>query len=401
MTARDWRDWFRTSAPWSGPYAVLSVCAGSYFAVRFAQVVVGPVVPRLVETFAVSRGELGAALTGMWVVYALSQLPSGAFADRFGERAVVLAALALTACATLALASARTFPVFGLGVLGLGVGAGVYYNPATTLLTREFDGVGRAIGAHRIGGQVAGVVAPLVAASVGVRYGWRAAVAIGAALTVVAGAAFLRTTSPTAPARPTASLDDLFELRPIADLLARGHTQYTAFLGMVVEFVGMATMAFLPIFLVEHRGFPEAWASVAFAVFFGFSAVLQPLGGWLSDRIGRDRTLAVQLTLGVAGYALLAAPVARPLAVPAVVFAGAAMTSTPVIQSRMLDGLSAGERGTGFGVFRTVYLLVGALGTTVVGTTADLAGWAVAFGLQAALLGVALVALVATLARPQ
>jgi len=401
MRASDWIDRFRRSAPWSRRHAVLLVCGGSYFAVRFAQVIVGPVIPRLVGTFPVSRGKLGLALTGMWIVYALLQLPSGALADRFGERAVVVTALALTACASLVLASAPTFPVFGAGVVCLGVGAGVYYNPATTLLASEFDVVGRAIGTHRIGGQVAGVVAPLLAASVGVRYGWRVAVGIGAVLTVVAGAAFLRTSSHTPPARPTASLEDLFDPGPIADLLARRHMRYTTFLASVVEFVGMASMAFLPVFLVEHHGVSEAWAGFAFAVFFGVSAILQPLGGWLSDRIGHDRTLAAQLTAGVAGYALLTAPVARPLAVPAVVFAGAAMTSTPVIQSRMLDGLSAAERGTGFGAFRTVYLLIGALGTTVVGSTADLAGWAVAFGLLAALFAVALAALVPALARPR
>jgi len=60
------------------------------------------------------------------------------------------------------------------------------------------------------------------------------------------------------------------------------------------------------------------------------------------------------------------------------------MSATPVVQSRMMDGLSETDQGTGFGLFRTVYLLVGASGTAVVGTAADFAGWNAAFGLLAA-----------------
>jgi MFS family permease len=102
-------------ARWKGPYTVLTICVGAYFAVRFAQVIVGPVVPLLIAEFAVSRGAVGTVMTGMWVAYAFLQLPSGVLADRHGEGRVVLAALAITAGATFALAVAPTFLLFGAG----------------------------------------------------------------------------------------------------------------------------------------------------------------------------------------------------------------------------------------------------------------------------------------------
>lgn len=71
------------------------------------------------------------------------------------------------------------------------------------------------------------------------------------------------------------------------------------------------------------------------------------------------------------------------------------MSATPVAQSRMMDGLAESDQGAGFGVFRTVYLLLGASGTAVVGTTTDVAGWAVTFGLLATALAVLLLSLVA------
>lgn len=381
-------------AGWSNRHTLLSACVGSYFGVRFAQVVVGPVVPDIVATFGVSRGAVGTTLTGMWVAYALSQLPSGVLADRFGERGVVLVALAITALAAFGLAGSPGFVPFGAALVLLGVGAGVYYNPATALLAREFGAVGRAVGTHRVGGQVAGVAAPLAAAAVSLRYGWRVTVLLGVPVAVLAALVLLRFVAPTSPVRPTASMRDLFDPGDLGALLARPHTRYTTFVATLVEFVGLATMAFLPALLVGHHGLPGRWANLLFAVLFGATALFQPLAGWLSDRLGRDETLILQAAGGVLGYAGLAAG-SPPLAVPAVLLAGVSMSATPVVQSRMMDGLSDADQGGGFGLFRTVYLLIGASGTAVVGTAADVTGWGPSFGLLAAVFATLLLSLVA------
>ncbi|ELY55445.1 major facilitator superfamily MFS_1 [Natronococcus amylolyticus DSM 10524] len=389
MDASGIRPKTRFAECWSEQYTLLSMCIGSYFAVRFAQVSISPVVPLLLESFTVSRGTIGLALTGMWVGYALAQLPSGVLADRFGERRLILAALVITVGATLGLAASPSVLLFGVAAAALGVGAGTYYNPATALLTREFDGIGGVIGTHRIGGQLAGVIAPVVTAAVAVRYGWRPALGLGASLSVVA-AAFLWRRPSTAPSRPDASLRELFASKTLLELLARSHVRNTTFMMALVEFVGLAAMSFLPVLLVEHFELSLGRANLLFAVFFAVSAISQPLGGRLSDRIGRDTTIGILMTAGVLGYGALATGGTLAVAAPAVVLAGVATSATTVVQSRILDELSETNRGTGFGLFRTTYLLIGAAGTTVVGITADTAGWAAAAGLLAALLAAVL-----------
>lgn len=54
-----------STARWSERHAALSVCVGSYFAVRLAQLLVSPVVPSLRGAFGASRGAVGTILTGM------------------------------------------------------------------------------------------------------------------------------------------------------------------------------------------------------------------------------------------------------------------------------------------------------------------------------------------------
>jgi MFS family permease len=383
MTASDERT---LRSRWRGAHTVLALCIGAYFAVRFTQVVVGAVVPSVLETFTVSRSAMGLVLTGMWGTYALSQLPSGVLADRVGERTVILLALGVAAASSVAVAVSPTFLLFGLGVLVLGVGAGLYYNPATTLIAREFDGIGRTIGAHRLGGQVAGAVSPVVVAVVTVRYDWRAAAAVGAGFAVVVGLAFLRQVGANRPTAGSVSGAESVDLETAVALLRRSRVRYTTAMMAVVEFVGMASMAFLPAFLVQYGGLSIGRANLLFAVFFTVSAVTQPVGGWLSDRVGRDGAVLVQTVAGVVGYATLAVG-AGSLALPAVVLTGVTTSSTPVLQSRLMDGFAEGDRGAAFGLFRTLYLLVGSLGTTVVGAMADVAGWGVAFGALGALLG--------------
>jgi MFS family permease len=378
---------------WGHRHTALSLCVGSYFTIRLAQLLVSPVVPALRDAFAVSRGSVGLALTGMWLVYALVQLPSGAFGDRYGPRRVVVLALGCTTVGAVALASAPSMVAFGVAVLILGVGAGLYYNAATALLSARFEDVGRAIGVHRVGSQAAGLVAPGVAAVVTARFGWRAALGSGAVVTVVVLALVGLLVRPTRPARPDATLSELFAPRTLARLLGRPRVAFTTVLSMLGEFTVLATMAFLPTFFVEHHGFSLARASLLFSLYFAVVGGMQPVVGWLSDRFGRDAVVGAMFVAGVAGYAALAATTALAVAVPAVVLVGVAMSWAPPLQSRAVDALSAGERGTGFGLVRTGYLLGGALGTAVVGAVADVAGWSASFGLLAALLGAAALAL--------
>lgn len=388
-TARSW-------SAWEYRHAVLGVCVGAYFAIRFAQLLISPVIPALLDTFAVSRGRVGLALTGMWVVYALVQLPSGVFADRFGGRLVVVVSLAAAALAGLLLALTPSFLLFGAFVILLGVGAGLYYNAATAILTTEYDNIGSAIGVHRVGSQVAGLLAPVVAAVLGAQFGWRVALGAGGVVALAVLALFVWQVESTTAERPDAALADLFAPRVLLELLCRPTVAYTTFLAMLGEFAILATMSFLPTFLVEHHGLSLATAGLLFSGYFAVVGLLQPIVGVLSDRLGRDTVLGGMFAAGVLGYGLLGTTTSLALAVPGVVLVGVAMSWGPPIQSRAVDRLTPEEQGTGFGLVRTGYILVGALGTTVVGTVADVAGWGPSFLLLGGLLGVAACSLVVT-----
>jgi MFS family permease len=369
-------------------HGVLLACVGSYFAIRLAQLLVSPVVPSVLADLSASRAAVGAGLSAMWLAYALVQLPSGVLGDRFGGRRVVLVALGLAACGALALAASPTLLAFGAAAAALGAGAGLYYNAATALLTAEFEAVGRAVGVHRIGGQAAGVVAPVAAGALAAPFGWRVAVASGA---VVLGASFLAVRHGLVadpPVRPDGGPVGVDAGR-LRDLVSRRPLVLAAGLAAAGEFAALATLSFLPTLLVQHHGLSTARAGLVFAGYFGLVALLQPVVGDLSDRIGRDATVAGAFLAGAAGYALLAGGPTPLAAVPAVALVAVGMSWGPPVQARALDALGTDERATGFGLVRTAYVGIGALGTVLVGGAADAGGWRTAAGLLAVVLALA------------
>ncbi|MDL5362147.1 MFS transporter [Halalkalicoccus sp. NIPERK01] len=380
---------------WSYRATVITLCTLAFFATMVARLVISPVVPAIVDEFGVSSGIVGVALSGLWMAYALAQFPSGILADRFGERRVILAAVGLTALASGALALSPSIHAFLVLTVLLGGVAGLHYSVATTLLTKEFDDIGAAIGIHNSGAPLAGLLAPLAAAAVAGWVGWRYSIALGAVTAAPIFLLFAWRVRETKPARPNQPMRERVALGPVVGLLTRPRIAFTALLAICCEFVWQATASFLPTFLVAHHGYSIGLASALFSAYFVVHGLTQPAIGSLSDRFGRDRAAAACALLGIAGYGLLVVGSGLVAVGIAVLLVGTAMSWGAAVLPRFMDHLSAEERGAGFGLVRTSYMIVSATGSAVVGTVADLSSWGVAFSVFVVLLSVVVCALLA------
>ncbi|WP_101297865.1 MFS transporter [Halegenticoccus soli] len=380
---------------WQYRHTVLGLCTLAFFATMAARLAISPVVPDITAEFGVSNAAVGAALAGMWAAYACMQFPSGVLGDRFGERRVVLAAVGLTAVTSVLLALSPTFPAFLAFAVALGTGAGLHYSVATTFISKQFPNVGRAIGVHVTGGPLAGLLVPVAAAAIAVRANWRAALLLGTVAAVPVFFAFAARIRPTAPERPEQPMRQRFALAPLFGLLSRPEIAYTSALAVAGAFTWQATASFLPTFLQAYHGLSAAIASALFSLYFVVHGATQPLTGWLSDRFDRDAAATLTMGIGVVGYGLLAFGSGLVAFVAGVCLAGIAMSWGAPIQSRFIDLLSPEERGAGFGLVRTVYMVLGASGSVVVGALSDAFGWFVAIGLLVCVMAFGLAVLVA------
>jgi MFS family permease len=162
---------------------------------------------------------------------------------------------------------------------------------------------------------------------------------------------------------------------------------------VLCAFAWQATASFLPTFLVEYRGFSATAAGVVFSAYFVVHGLTQPVIGRLSDRYGRDGVLAACMVLAIAGFLLFVGGTGRVAVGSAVLLVGTGMGWSAAALPRFMDHLSDEERGAGFGLVRTTYMVLGSMGSVVTGAVADVLGWAVAFSLLAALLGTVVVVL--------
>ncbi|RQG89141.1 MFS transporter [Natrarchaeobius halalkaliphilus] len=371
---------------WRYSETVLLLCTLAFFATMVGRLAISPVVTLITDDFAVSNSVVGIALTGMWMAYFASQFPSGILADRFGERPIVLVAIGGTALASVFLALTPFFTLFVMGTIALGAVAGLHYSVATTLLTRTYDEIGAAIGVHNVGAPAAGLVAPPIAAWIGVRYGWRPAVAAAGVIALPVFVLFAWRIRPVEPRRPSQPMRERFELEAIVELISRPEIVFPICISVVGAFAWQATASFLPAFLVEHRNQSTEFAGVVFAGYFVVQAVTQVGVGAASDRYGRYVSTAGCMALAAAGFVLLVAVPGFLAIAVAILLVGTGLGWGAALLPRFMDVLGDAERGAGFGLVRSVYGFIGALGSVVTGTLADLFGWDVAFTVLAGLL---------------
>lgn len=384
---------------WTYRNTVLAFAVGANFAQFGTRLLVSPLVPAIMDTFAVSKSLVGLSLTGMWAVYALFQYPSGVLGDVYGERRIVLTALALAGVGVVLLSLSPSFALFGAFALCLGAGAGLYFSTATSLLTKLFDERGTPLSLHTAGGAVAGLVAPTAAGYVSVRFGWRAAVlvallALGPAFAL--GALRLR---PTPPTDPAGSVRARFRPAVLRGHLSAPDVGFRVAVAAVAIFVLQSVFSFLPTFLVEFHGLGPGTASLAFGGVFLLSAVSQPVLGRLSDGVGRETVMAACFLTAAAGFGLALAGDARALVAAGVVL-GVGVSWSGILHAWLMDALVGETQGSAFGLARTVYMLLGSLGSVVTGTVADYAGWTAAFGLLVCLLVAGAAVMVVRRPRP-
>lgn len=359
-----------------------------------ARLAISPVVPDIIDAFEVSNSMMGLALGGMWLAYSMAQFPSGLLSDRFGERKIILIAIAGTAVASFLLAVSPLFPLFTLGIVFLGGIAGLHFTPATALISRVYEDVGGPVGIHNAGAPLGGLLAPVAATWVSVRYGWRPAVGLSIVVALPLVVLIARNVRPIEPTNPNFSIRRQLQLGSVVEMLARPEIAFTIGIATLATFVWQGTASFLPTYLISHLGWSSGLAAVAFSVYFvvqGFSGV--GIGAF-SDRFGRDTAIGICMLSGVIGFALIVINPGRSGVGAGIVFAGIGMSYHPAVLSRFLDEFSEAETGTGFGLVRTIYGIMAASGSVVAGVIADLSSWAASFGFMVVLLSIVLMSLV-------
>lgn len=262
------------------------------FAIAFA--VWGMIAP-MAKTFQVN---LGLTEKQAWLLIAVpvllgsvGRIPMGMLTDRFGGRAVFSALLLFIAIPAFMLSMARTYAEFLFWGLLLGF-AGTSFSIGIAFTSRWFppekQGLALGIyGAGNIGQSVALFGVPLLANA----WGWQNAYRLFGVVALIWGVVFVlfgRNAPVKSQPKSFGAMLKVLATEPLSWLLSLFY--FVTFGGFVALSIG------LPKLLQEIFLLTKEDAGLRTAGFVVIATAMRPIGGWLSDRLGGAKVLAMVFT---------------------------------------------------------------------------------------------------------
>jgi len=156
-------------------------------------------------------------------------------------------------------------------------------------------------------------------------------------------------------------------------------------LGLIISYglmwvATLSVLTFLPLYLIDAKGFSPELATIIFAFLFVVGMVIKPVAGEISDRVERPKVALGGLLLSIVAMTWLVfaqSPIYIGLAV--VAFSVGYKAQPPVVESLMVDMMDEEYRGGDLGAAKTVATGIGALGPAYIGFVVGYASYDIAF----------------------
>src|SRR5437879_8362679 len=179
--------------------AVLATASGTHFVHDGFSDILYVLLPVWAQEFRLNLAQVGLIRTAYTAAMASFQIPAGLLAERWGERRLLAAGTALTACGFIAAGAwAEGFASLLVLLLIAGLGSGVQHPLSSSLVSKAYETGARraALGTYNFSGDLGKVAVPAAVALAAVAVGWRTASAAYGVIGLPAAAAILGVLSP-------------------------------------------------------------------------------------------------------------------------------------------------------------------------------------------------------------
>jgi predicted MFS family arabinose efflux permease len=349
-------------------WMILAVLVAARAATGFQFQSVGSAAKMLMQDLAIDYSQIGMLLGAYLLPGVIVAFPAGLLGQRFREKKLGLAGLALMAISGVALSFSESFVVALIARTIGGVGATIVVLVATKMTTDWFDSreIVLAMSILQMSWPFGAMLALPIQAYIAEFLGWPA-VMISAALCAVAVlCAFVLVSEAAQPAQPTAV--DRSKL-PGSILLS------VTIAGTIWGAMNLACVLFFsyaPLLMVAQGSSPTAAASlVSLAIWFTILAI--PSGGYLVHCSGRPTAAIVGCALIAASALALFVAGVHPT-ISCLIFGVAVGPLSGAILSLPAKLLSPRDRSVGFGVFYTCFYILMAVGPLAAGHLQDVWG---------------------------
>ena len=359
--------------------AVLAAACSIHFVHDGFSDILYVLLPIWANEFRLTFAQVGIIRTAYSGGMAAFQIPAGLLAERWGERRLLAAGTAVTACGFIAAGAVGGFLSLLLVLLIAGLGSGVQHPLSSSLVSKAYETGPRraALGTYNFSGDLGKVAVPAAVALAAVAVGWRTASAAYGVIGLVAAATILGVLSRLTRGMSEA-VDHARSPEPGAAPSGwgirdpRGFQALTA-IGMIDNATRTGFLTFLPFALIA-KGSSVAGVGTALALLFAGGAVGKFACGLVAERLGVIRT--VVLTEAATALGILALiPSPLPVALAILPLMGVALNGTSsVLYGTVADLVTAERRSRAYGLYYTVTIMSSALAPSVYGLIGDVAG---------------------------
>ena len=282
---------------------LLGLLVGVFFLNLLSRVVLAPLMPVIAADLHLSHTVSGSFFLMIAVGYSLGLFGSGFISSRLTHRQTIAVSAITGGCTFILIALGHAGWIISIGLISLGIAAGLYLPSGMTTITASFNQEhwGRAIGIHECAPAFAFFATPFIAEGLLLFFRWQGVLLLIGSVSILLGVIFLRFVPAgnfTGQAPTFDALRILFKKRSFWIMTVL----FTLALG-----VGIGLYSMLPLYLVTERGISRELANTL----MGFSRmpllIIAPFAGWIADRIGMKPTIAAALLVSGLLTALLGA----------------------------------------------------------------------------------------------
>jgi MFS family permease len=341
-----------------------------------------PLLPFIRSDFKLDYTQSGFVVSAFSLSYGLAQLPAGWLADRIGPHKLITLSISGVAFAGLLLGLSHRYLWVIIFLILMGLAGGGYHPAAPPLISASVspEKRGFALGWHVVGGSSSYFLSPLIGAFIAGYLGWRGAFISLAVPVMLFGlffhAVLRRRMNPAAHSGRSrkgggAALAPGYSFRPVIAFI---------FLSTFTSAVLSSTISFIPLFMVDAFQVPEKTAAFFVAIIYSSGLWAGPLGGSLSDRMGRIPViLTICFSTGPAVYLMNHVPYGIGFGLLLLLMGAILYVRMPVSEAYIVGEVPERFRSTILGIYFFCSIEGGGALTPVMGALVDRFGFHTAF----------------------
>mgnify|MGYP005834433391 CR=1 FL=1 len=270
-------------------FILLPLFVFAHFTHHLVAALITPLLPFIRESFAMDYTRAGVLISAFNLAYGGSQLPGGWLGEVAGFRLLITLGISGVALFGILVGISPGFILMAVFLILMGIIGGGYHPSASPLISKAVDEKhrGKALGIHQIGGTGSFFLAPLIAAGIAGVLGWRGAFISLSVPTFIFGIFFSILLKRWGYGREYDSGKSDASNEPEKNKIALRYIVPVLVLNICTQTFIFSSISFVPLYVVDKLGGSKEVAAALLSLVHSAGLWAGPLGGFLSDRIGK------------------------------------------------------------------------------------------------------------------